>query len=115
MKSFLILAAPLLIFATPASAQDVGAAAQAAPAAAPAAKEKKVCRSAFVTGRRIAQRKCYLASQWAEYDRVQEEAAKKMIHDVVSASGKSNLKGDASGSLDTLAVFGFGPAQSPTP
>ena len=109
MIRLVILAAPLLFVAAPAAAQDAGEAAAVAPApAAPAVKDRKVCRSSTVTGRRIAQRRCYLASQWAEYDRVQAEAAKKLVNDVQGASAKGNLSGGGSGGLSTGALFGLG-------
>jgi primosomal protein N' len=110
MRHILILAAPLLVFAAPASAQQGGEAADstAAPAPAPAAKEKKVCRTSQVTGRRISKRQCYTAAQWAEYDQTQAAAANKLINDVQGAGAKASLGSGSNGSLSTGALFGLG-------
>jgi poly(3-hydroxybutyrate) depolymerase len=118
MIRFLICAAPLLLTAAPALAQatsipavaDPAAAMAAAPTAAPA-KPKKICRTSQVTGRRISSSTCYTAAQWAEYDRVQAEAAKNLIDDVSGVSGRSDLRGSASGGLSTASMFGLGVPQ----
>lgn len=118
MIRFLVCAGPLLLVAAPALAQvttaptvaDPAAAMAAAPVAAPP-KPKKVCRTNQVTGRRIAQTTCYTAAQWAEYDRVQAEAAKNLIDDVSGVGGRSDLRGSASGGLSTASMFGLGVPQ----
>ena len=103
---FLMWAAPLLAIAAPAFARsDTGAA--AAPAAAPA-KPKTICRSEQVTGRRIAQSRCYTAAQWAELDRVNSEAANKLLSDVVGEAGRSSFGSGSSGGLSTASLFGLG-------
>jgi poly(3-hydroxybutyrate) depolymerase len=118
MIRFLICAAVSLIASAPVLAQQASAPAVADPAAAIAAapvaapiKPKKICRTNQVTGRRIAQTTCYTAAQWAEYDRVQAEAAKNLIDDVSSVSGRSDLRGSSSGGLSTASMFGLGVPQ----
>jgi hypothetical protein len=112
MTRFVIWAAPLLIVAAPAFAQqqagmDAGA---AAPAVAPA-KPKKVCRTNQVTGRRIAQTQCYTAAEWADYDRMQREAATKLVNDVRGFAGRGDLSSSRDGSLSTSTMFGLGSPQ----
>lgn len=118
MTRFLMCAATLLIVSAPALAQQAGAPAVADPAAAIAAapvaapaKPKKICRTNQVTGRRIAQTTCYTAAQWAEYDRVQAEAAKNLINDVSGVGGRSDLRGSSGGGLSTASMFGLGVPQ----
>lgn len=116
MNRFLMWGASMLVVAAPAGAQQVTAdaattaTAPAAPvaAAAPAAAPKKVCKTYQVTGRRISKRVCYTADQWAELDRARSEAAKKLVNDMNSASGKSNLGSGSSGALGTGSLFGLG-------
>lgn len=120
MTRALMWSLPLLIVSTPGLAQQAAPeptpavqtapapAAQTAAVAAPAAKPKKICRRTVTTGRRIAQNTCYTAEQWADYDRAQNEAAKKMMTDVTAAGGKSDLKLSTSGGLGTGPVFGLG-------
>jgi hypothetical protein len=119
MTRFSIWAAPLLVVATPAFAQEAGTdtvtapvAAQvpAVPAAAPV-KPKKVCRTMQITGRRISQSQCYTAAQWAEYDRASNEAAKKLINDVSSGGSRTNISNDSNGALNSSTMFGIGPPQ----
>lgn len=117
MARFMMWAAPLLLgaaptFAQPASTDTATAApAPAAPAAAPA-KPKKICRTFKVTGRRIAQTTCYTAAQWADLDKSNEAAAKKLVDDVAATSGRSNLSGSAGGGgLSTGSIFGLGSGQ----
>ncbi|WP_404710898.1 hypothetical protein [Sphingomonas sp. MMS24-J13] len=118
MTRFLICAAPWLLVAAPALAQDASAPTIASPAAAIAAapvaapaKPKKICRTNQVTGRRIAQTTCYTAAQWAEYDRVQAEAAKRLVNDVSGVGGRSDLGSSSSGGLSTASMFGLGVPQ----
>jgi hypothetical protein len=115
MRTLLILPGLLLVLPAEAAAQPTGDSVAVQQTVSVEAKPRKVCRSYQVTGRRIAQRKCYTAAQWAEYDAVQAEAANKLINDVTRAGAKANLSPDASGGLDTGALFGFGPPRSPTP
>ncbi len=111
MIRFGIWAAPLLIVAAPAVAQQAGTdTGAAAPAAAPA-KPRKICRSSQVTGRRIAQTQCYTAAQWADYDRAQQEAATRLIGDVTGFAGRGNLHVGDNGSLSTSTMFGLGAPQ----
>jgi len=108
MARFLILASALCLVAAPVTAQETAATdAQGGQSATPA-KPKKICRSTVTTGRRIAQRQCYTAEQWVDYDRTQNEAAKKMIGDVTAAGGKSSVAASGNGMLSTGAVFGLG-------
>ena len=108
---YVIWTAPLLAMATPALAQQAitdPAAAALTPAVAPA-KPKKICRKFEVTGRRISQTECYTAAQWAEYDRVHNEAANKLINDVSSAGARSDFNPSSPGGLSTSSLFGLGP------
>ena len=104
MIRFLMLAAPLLILAAPASAQAVGTDTAGAPAAADV-KPRKVCRSVQVTGRRIAESKCYTAAQWADLDKTNNEAANKFVSSVTAGGGKSGV----GTTFSTGALIGVGP------
>jgi hypothetical protein len=111
MARFLIWAAPLFAVAAPAMAQQASTdtvAAASASAAAPA-KPKKICRTQQITGRRIAQSQCYTATQWADYDRAQAEAAKQFVNDVTGHAGKYDGGSDSSGGLSTAGIFGLAP------
>ena len=111
MPKYLMWAAPLLLFATPAFAQEPGAAAMPIVSAVAPAKPKKICRKREITGRRIAQTDCYTAAQWAEYDRASNEAAKKLINDVSSGGSRTNISNDSNGALNSSTMFGIGPPQ----
>lgn len=103
MIRFSICAVTLLTVATPAFAQQANS--DANPVSVTTlAKPGKVCRSMPVTGRRITETKCYTAAQWAEYDRVNKEAADKMVNDVTA---RGNLGGD----FTPATMFGFAPHQ----
>jgi hypothetical protein len=114
MARFLIwAAAPLLIVASPALAQEtVPAPATAPDAAAPApAKPKKVCRTFQITGRRIAQTQCYTAAQWADIDRTRQDAANRFVRDVNGAAASAHFPGGSNGAVDTSTLFGLGSPQ----
>ncbi len=118
MPRFLTWAAPLLIVAAPALAQEAGKDAPAATAATAAtttataapAKPKKVCRTYQITGRRIAQTLCYTAEQWADIDRSRLDAANKLLRDVNGAAATAHF-GGGGGSVDTSTLFGLGSPQ----
>jgi hypothetical protein len=104
MIRFLALMVAMVMLSAPVCAQQPDAAPEAAPAKP--ARPKTVCRSIQEAGTRIARSKCYTAEQWAEYDRVQAEAASKLASDV---SRNGSKVGDSGSSIGTGALFGLGP------
>jgi len=90
MARSLMGAAPLLIVAAPAFAQDLYLS-PSTPADASLSKPKNGLPDGKVTGQRIARSQCHTAAQWAELDRVHRKAAGKLGSDVIGASSSAHF------------------------
>ena len=85
-----LLSVPLLLIAVPASALQTTTAPAGTDLPA-AAKPKKVCRTASVTGQRIARTTCHTKEEWASIDQMNEAAAK----DFANSVGNNATRGGA--------------------
>lgn len=69
----------MMLFVTPALAQDTaGQAAQGQPA--PVAPEKKICRTLVPTGSMMPKRICLTKAEWQEFGDENEKAVNAMLH-----------------------------------
>jgi hypothetical protein len=96
-----LLSVPLLLIAVPASALQTAA----TPATADlpvAAKPKKVCRTASVTGQRIAKTICHTKEEWASIDQMNESAAKDFTNNVGNNATRGAAGGGGLGGVNAI-------------